>query len=108
MKKVFILVIISLWLIWCQNNTEEIVENKLPDFSEIRSVCKSECEVDKQKYCLEQKTFLNPSYLEVSWTCRTISKYNKSFWKCEWFCKEFWKNKNLCLNWDWSINKGCN
>jgi len=92
-----------------KTNTDETVAevNDKNNLEEVLETCSSECWKDSQKYCLEEKTFLNNSN-QITWTCRSFSKYNVWFPRCQWFCKQFWKNKVKCKNSDWSINKRCN
>jgi DNA gyrase/topoisomerase IV subunit A len=88
--------------------SEKIIkENNITTLSETLEICKSECWINSQNYCAEQKTFLGSSW-EVTWTCRSFWKYNPWFPRCEWFCKRYWHNNINCTNADWSINRRCN
>lgn len=107
MKKIILLMFILFGLVSCFGNKQEVEENTIPNLSKMLNTCKSECGVDSSNYCLWEKTFLNNNN-EITWTCRSFSKYSVWFPKCEWFCKQYWKNHIKCINGDWTVNMRCN
>lgn len=60
MKKILILIISIFLLISCWQE-EKIEGPKIPLLWDMLETCSSECWDNSQKYCLEEKTFLNNS-----------------------------------------------
>lgn len=55
----------------------------------IIDLCNSQCRNDKISYCKENKTITLASGLQTIGTCRSFSKYNTDFTRCQNYCKVY-------------------
>lgn len=69
----------------CVQESEEIESS---EFSDVISECDSLCRVDANDYCEQERTFM-VNDIEITGTCRGLSKQIQNFNKCKGFCKEF-------------------
>jgi hypothetical protein len=84
-----------------EENRTDFKDNREMDISsnveELVSTCSSLCEVDKDAYCVEERTLIFEDNSNTIGSCRAFSKYNEAFTKCEGYCVEFGKGPKCNL-----------
>ncbi|MBR9682693.1 MAG: hypothetical protein GOV02_03375 [Candidatus Aenigmarchaeota archaeon] len=86
MKKILIALLIGVVLVsGCVQNQADTEGSA---FSDIITECDSLCDVDADAYCVQERTF-TINDIEITGTCRGLSKQIQNFNKCREFCKEF-------------------
>ena len=62
----------------------------LPDYQEIIDECDSLCNIDKEKYCSEERVIVLPGD-QIIGTCRSFAHQGNvsGFNRCPGFCKEY-------------------
>jgi len=93
---------------------EPIIEETIPTFvvnvSKVVKICNGLCKSSAKAYCSNKREVVFWENQITYGTCRSLAKYNKSFQKCESFCKSYGENKwpsSYCTLPDGSSDNNC-
>lgn len=87
-------------------DTPELV----PNLQVVIQKCDSLCWTDSKNYCTAENEVIFSDSSVTYGTCRSLSKYNKKFNRCQWFCKSYGNNKwskSYCTLPDGSSDRKC-